>query len=82
MRADDEQRPLQIACSACGKQWVFAGRMWTFAPQHAPNDKEQQINNSGTTRHALCSVPEMTEMISETCEAHVFYFYSKTGKKC
>jgi hypothetical protein len=56
--------------------------MWTFAPQHAPNDKEQQINNSSTTRHALCSVPEMTEMISETCEAHAVYFYPKTGKKC
>ncbi|WP_270752637.1 hypothetical protein [Gemmiger qucibialis] len=82
MRADDEQRPLQIACNACGKQWVFSGRMWTFAPQHAPNGKEQQINNSSTTRHALCSVPEMTEMISETCEAHAVYFYPKTGKKC
>ena len=82
MRADDEQRPLQIACSVCGKQWVFSGRMWTFAPQHAPNGKEQQINNNSTTKHALCSAPEMTEMISETCEAHVFYFYPKTGKKC
>ena len=24
----------------------------------------------------------MTEMISETCEAHAVYFYPKTGKKC
>jgi hypothetical protein len=49
--------------------------------QQRTTDK-QQINNSSTTRHALCSVPEMTEMISETCEAHAVYFYPKTGKKC
>ena len=24
----------------------------------------------------------MTEMISETCEAHAVYFYPQTGKKC
>ena len=53
-----------------------------YGTQHAPNGKEQQINNSSTTRHALCSVPEMAEMISETCEAHAVYFYPKTGKKC
>jgi hypothetical protein len=47
-----------------------------------PSMHQTAKNNSSTTRRALCSVPEMTEMISETCEAHAVYFYPKTGKKC